>query len=318
MKILITGGAGFIGQALCKYLSKLGYDVRLFDLKINHFEKNKRIEAFTGSILDTSAVNKAVSGCDIVVHLAALLGVRRSENERLECLNANINGTVNILDACVKQKIKKIIFSSSSEVYGDQDKILCEETDVKPKSIYAISKLAGEEYVKAYKLNYGLDYSIVRLFSVYGVGQVGEFVVPRFVYSAIKDISPTVYGDGLQTRSFCNSQDICLGIEKTISLKESNNEIINLGNPSEPITIKDLANKVINISGKSIKPVFIPLEESDRSAKREILNRMPNINKAKSILGYEPQISLDNGIKSMFDNGSVIESWYEPLSIFND
>src|SRR3990172_8996844 len=180
-KVLITGGAGFIGHTMAKYFASKGLEVKTFDL----FQPPKTVgEHIVGTIMFPDELYKAMKGCDYVVHLAA------------------------VLDVAVKAGIKKIVLSSSSEVYGEPAKTPISEDDKTfPKSVYAVSKLAGEEYVKAYHQTHGLDYSIVRFFNVYGPGQVAEFVLPKFIRAAMIGTPPIINGDGKQVRSFCYVDD---------------------------------------------------------------------------------------------------------------
>ena len=302
--ILITGGAGFIGSSLSKFLSDKKANVRIFDIadKIKTDQIPADIDFCKGSVLDTNDVMHAMKGCDYVIHLAAMLGVRNTETARMETLNVNILGTINVLNECIKQNVKKIVFSSSSEVYGEQIKLPIAETNPwNPKSIYAITKLANEEYIRAYHQQYGINYTIVRFHNAYGPGQDTRFVLPRFVYMTLNNELPTIYGKGNQTRAFCFIDDIVNGTYLALIHENANSEIINIGNDREPISIKDLAYKVIFISGKDIKPVYIKMEESDRTSEREILNRVPNISKAKKILGYEPKYNLEQGLKKTIE-----------------
>ena len=182
--VLVTGGGGFIGKEVCKLLLKNNYKVRSFDLIKN---PNNRIDSnFNGTILDPIEISNAVKGCDYVIHLAASLGVANTEKNRLECLHINIQGTLNVLEACVKHKVKKIIFSSSSEVYGEQLKIpIKESSPLNPKSNYAISKLVGEEYMRAYSETYNINYNICRFFNVYvlikKVSSLCQFLLIKFL-----------------------------------------------------------------------------------------------------------------------------------------
>lgn len=318
-KALITGGAGFIGTFLAKNLVNKGLEVKLFDLdftnhdllcqKLKNFPKVERVK---GSILDNNAICNAARGCDYVIHLAAMLGVRRTERRRIECLNINILGTINVLEACLKEKSEKILFSSSSEIYGEMGESSIKEGSPKnPVSIYAVTKMAGEEYLRAYSERYGLKYSIVRFFNVYGPGQVAEFVIPRFIKRILNNDPPVVYGDGSQIRSFCFVEDAAEGAAK--ALLTDKNQIFNIGNDKESISMKDLAYKVIKISGKKIEPEFISMSESDRQSSREIKRRIPCIDKARNLLGYEPQFSLEDGIKQIMDTNCIIETWFESL-----
>jgi len=311
MKVLVTGGNGLIGRSVVNALLKEGLSVRSMDLAKNG---NTGIEHVVGSILDVNNVNQAVRGCDAVIHLAAKLGVKRTETQRLETLNINIQGTVNVLEACVKNDIEKVIFSSSSEVYGDQNvELISEICPRNPKSIYGVTKLASEEYLQAYNSYYDLDYSILRYFNVYGPGQVAEFVLPRFIKATMESNSPIIYGDGSQIRSFCYVDDIARGTLLALLSKKANSEVFNIGNDKDKITILETAKKVIEVSGKNFIPQLVSFNDADRTTDRDIKNRIPDISKARKILGYEPEVFLEEGIKKVMDAGEIPVSWIEPM-----
>ena len=300
--ILLTGGAGFIGTAVANELTSQGHKVKLFDLMLN---KGNSANSYVGSILDPYFVSTVVKGCDYVIHLAAALGVKWTEARRLECLYINIQGTVNILEACVKEKIKKIVFTSSSEVYGNQNIVpIKENSPVNPISNYAVTKLVGEEYLRAYSESYPLKYSVVRLFNVYGEHQKNRFVMTKFVSSVCDNKPPLIYGDGKQVRSFCYVSDAAKGIVAALFNQDSVCETFNIGNDLEPISVNDLVSKIIKLSGKNgLNPQFVSMESSDRSKEREVYNRIPSIEKAKRVLQHQPEVSLDDGI------GRLIRHW---------
>jgi UDP-glucose 4-epimerase len=314
-KVLVTGGCGFIGSAMVKLLLKKNFEVRAFDIsfQIDDNPPPEDAEIYKGSILDINDLTNAMDGCDYVVHLAAALGVNRTEKERLSTLAINIQGTVNVLEACVKDNIKKIVFSSSSEVYGQQSKLPIKENNpLNPKSIYAITKLAGEEYLKAFHQRYGLNYSIVRFFNVYGPLQVAEFVMPRFINAVMHNKPPIIYGKGDQTRAFCYVDDAVKGTFLTLQNSNANSEIFNIGNDTELISMNDLALKIIEISQKRLMPEYIPINESDRTEEREINSRFPDISKAKKVMDYKPSISLSKGISKVIKFGRIEKSWTVP------
>lgn len=296
-KVLVTGAGGFIGTAVIEALWQRNCEVVYFDLidpKIGGIERINR-----GTILDQHDLALAVRGCDHAVHLAAMLGVKRTESNKLECLHINIQGTVNFLEACVKEGVKKVVFSSSSEVYGyQQTQPITEDSPLNPKSVYAASKLVGEQYFRAYSDLYDLNYNIVRFFNVYGEYQNDNFVLSKFVRNTMNGEAPTVYGDGKQIRSFCYVKDAARGLVDVLFSNRSG-ETYNIGNGHEPVTMGDLAEKVLQITGKSMSPVFVPYDQSDRTQGRDIQNRIPSIGKAKDQLGYEPVFSLEEGIKRM-------------------
>ena len=316
MRVLITGGGGFLGSNVVKFFLEKKIQVRAFDLA-GQFEQSlvaKDAEIYKGSILDVNALSNAMRDCDSVIHLAAMLGVERTEKRRLDCLEININGTLNVLEACVKNNIKKIIFASSSEVYGEPITTPITETHpLNPKSTYAITKLAGEEYVKAYSERYGLSYTILRFFNIYGPGQVAEFVIPRFIKSVILGSTPLINGDGSQIRSFCHVKDISVGVWLALVKDISGSNIFNLGSDKEPISVLDLAKKIIGISGKDIEPKFVNWKDSDRTESRDIIKRIPDITKARRMLGFSPEIKLEEGLKELV--ASYVEAkWAKPAN----
>jgi len=316
-KVLITGGGGFIGTHIALNLAEKGFKIRLFDLSFNNFDilcqkMGKKIEAekIIGDILNKDALSDATKGCDYVIHAAAMLGVRNTEQKKLNCLDINILGTINVLEACAREKVKRIVFTSSSEVYGEPIECPIKESNPKsPVSLYGVSKLAGEEYIKAYHDKYGLEFSIVRFFNVYGPGQVAEFVMPRFIKNVMNGKAPVIYGTGEQIRTFCYVEDAVEGVSKVIIEENGKNQIFNIGNDEGSISMKDLAEKVIKISGKDLKPVFVKMEESDREESREIQKRIPTIYQARQLLKYQPKFSLDEGIKKIIEIGCIFDTW---------
>lgn len=295
-KVLITGGFGFIGKEIIKILLDKGFEVRVLDL---NDAKIPGVRNFKGSVLDSEAISKAMMGCSYVIHLAAVLGVSKSTYAPVESLDVNLLGTRNVLRCCAIHKIKKIVYSSSSEVYGEPDKIpITEDTPLHPKSEYGVAKFTSEEYLKAYKKQYGLDYSIVRFFNVYGEEQRHSWVMSKFVNNAVLGKPLKVFGDGSQVRSFCHVKDCARGTVEVLLSYQTNNDVFNIGNGNEPISMKELAEKVVEIAQNGSIEI-VPLEQSDRTKEREIYKRMPSTKKAKNIFGYEPQISLIQGIKML-------------------
>jgi UDP-glucose 4-epimerase len=292
LKITITGGSGFIGTYLSESL-KNHHEVKILDVnppKIKNVEFNKC------DLSNDNQISEIIKGSEIVIHLAAAVGVKMTEEEPIKTLDLNILGTRKILDACKENKIKKIIFSSSSEVYGEPHKVPINENEpAMPITNYGVSKIAGEEYVKAYSKKYDFKYSILRFFNAYGSKQSKSFVIPEFVNNAILDKPIIIHGSGKQIRAFCHINDIVNGIN--LSIEKGNNDLFNIGNNLEPITILDLAKKIISITKSKSEIKFVPFEDSNRQRSREIINRIPDISKAKKILEFEPSISLNEGIK---------------------
>lgn len=318
-KVIVTGGAGCIGLPLSKELSDRGIEVVLFDLheQISAVKDfiDPRVHIFSGSILDNSAIREAMIGCDAVIHLAAHLGVRRTEINKLRCLDINIDGTRKVLEASIANGgIKKFIFASSSEVYGEPLKNPINENDMtQGKTIYAVSKLAGEEYVKSFNYEFPqLKYSILRYFNTYGPHQIVQFVITKFIYNVLRGKAPIVYGDGLQTRSFNFSEDTARATTDALLSQKADNKIMNIGNSKEPINLIDLANLVIKICGKENEltvDVRNSFDSTDRKAEREIHQRYCDTSLAESLIGYIPKIPLEEGIKRIIDTGKFSTNW---------
>ena len=301
MKIIITGGSGFIGSHLAAQLKK-EHNVTIFDVKKNVSD----IDFIEGDVTNLDSVKNSITDCDLVIHLAASLGVVNVERDPVQTLNINLGGTKNVLEACRINNIKKIIFSSSSEIYGEPTKIPIKENDpITPITTYGISKLASEEYIKSYSKSYGMQYTIFRLFNVYGAMQDTQWVLPAFVDEAISNKPINVHSDGSQVRAFCYVSDIANALES--ALKTANGEIINIGNDTDPISIKELAEKIISLTNSQSEIKFVPFEESNRN-RTEIMKRIPDINKAKKILNYSPKITLDEGIEKVAKHRQKINS----------
>ena len=293
LKITVTGGSGFIGSTIC-YLLLKNHEVTVFDLTDNSLPN---VKFFEGSILEKDKIIEATKNSDVVIHLAAALGVINTEKNPVMTLDTNILGTKNVLESCKINNIQKIIYSSSSEIYGEPLSIPIKEDDkIIPITNYGVSKLTGEEYVKAYSKNFGLDFTIFRLFNVYGDFQKNSWVIPEFVKKAILNEKITIHGDGSQVRAFCHVSDVAQAF--VTALDQGTNEIFNIGNNQEPISIKNLAQKIIELSNSSSHIDFIPFAESDRN-RTEIMNRSPDITKAKKLLNYSPKISLADGLSSI-------------------
>jgi UDP-glucose 4-epimerase len=316
-KIIVTGGAGMIGIEICRQLFELGHEVNLFDLGEqikrvrNAIPPNVRI--YYGSIVDLSSLRSAMSDCNIVIHLAALLGVRRSEADKLRCIEINIDGTKNVLDCAVQHRLDKIVFASSSEVYGEpQENPITEETITQGKTVYAITKLAGEEYCKAYSQKYPLDYTILRYFNCYGPYQTAQFVIAKFIHNVMHDRPPLINGDGKQVRSYTYVSDTARATILASLSNKTNGEVLNIGNGIFPISLRELAEKIISIAGKTgkINPEYrYDFENSDRKKEREIFERFCDSSKVSNLLNWKHDVSLVSGIQEIMNKGAIFERW---------
>ena len=302
MKILITGGTGFIGSHLTQFLKK-DNDITIYDVK-KPIEKD--VKFILGDILDEQKILQSFQDFDAIIHLAATVGVKNTETNPVLTLNTNILGTKNILEACKKHNIKKMIFASSSEIYGEPRKVPIDETQTPiPITTYGISKLASEEYLKSYAKTCGFNYSILRFFNVVGPKQSSRFVLPEFIKNALNNKPLVIHGNGLQIRAFCHIADICQGIEKSIC--KGDGEIFNIGNDLEPITIENLAKKVISVLNSQSTIKYISFEKSGRNREQEIMTRIPSIQKAKKILSYRPEHNLKEIINSIAEQQNIVD-----------
>jgi len=291
MNIAITGGSGLIGSELSRLFTR-EHNIIILDFKE---PKDTDISFRKVDIESYDQVVDATKKIDVIIHLAAALGVVETEKNPVKTLDVNAIGTKNVLEACKKNNIKKIIFSSSSEIYGEPERVPIKETDrITPITTYGISKLMAEEYIKSYSKTYGIKYTIFRLFNVYGEEQANRWVIPEFVNKIIADEEVTIHGDGNQIRAFCHVSDIAKAF--SYALTNGDNETFNIGNNLEPVSIKELANRIISLSNSKSNIKFISFDDSLRN-RREIVKRSPDISKAKDTLDYKPSISLDEGLK---------------------
>jgi len=295
MKIMITGGNGFIGHTLVRHLLNKGFQVRVIDTKPIKYQ-NDNLEFIKKNVDEDLRID--MKDCDIVFHLAALLGVNTSDKYPLNTLKVNIDGTVNVFKCALDAGIKKVIYSSSSEVYGEAREIpLREDSPKAPVSVYGVSKLTAEMYAQAYTQEYGININPVRLFNVYGPGQGFDWVIPLFIRYILENKAPIVYGEGNQIRCFTFIEDVISGFE-TVMEKGKGSEAYNIAN-DRPTSMKELAELIINISGKEINPKISGFGKDTRTKEREIMKRIPSIEKLKK-LGWEPRVQIEEGVKKTF------------------
>ena len=301
-KILITGAAGFIPSSLADELIKdknnfvVGIDNFLTGKKNNipQTENFKFIKADANSWEDLSAIMLAYQ-FDYVFHYAAVVGVKRTLENPLLVLD-DINGIKNILHLSKNTGVKRFYFSSSSEVYGEPVEIPQNEhtTPLNSKLPYAIVKNVAEAFIKSYNQEHGLNYTIFRFFNTYGPKQSTDFVLSKFIRAALKNEDITIYGDGMQTRTFCYIDDNIESTIKSFTDASSLNQVINLGSDSE-LTILELANQVIKSTGSQSKIVHLPpLKEGDMQ------RRCPDNTKMRELLKRD-LLLLEEGIKKTIE-----------------
>ena len=290
----------------------------MFDLpeQIVRVEKHisHKVKIEYGSVLDCSSLRDAMANCDSVIHLAAYLGVRRTETNKLRCLEININGTKNVLDCAVQHGVKKVIFASSSEVYGEPiENPITEKTITQGKTVYAITKLAGEELCKAYSQRYPqLSYTILRYFNTYGPFQIAQFVIPKFIRNVMENKPPVIYGNGLQLRGYCYVSDTAWATVEALLSDNTDGQIFNIGNSDTLSSLVDLAEIVIDVCGKK-DTLTIKMqgnfENTDRDKEREIYKRYCDTTKIRDVLGFVPKVSLEDGIKNVVKCGNLQPKW---------
>lgn len=297
-KILITGGAGNVGSSLADKLSQDSNNeiVIVDNLLTGDIKKipanRKNITFIKGDVNNYRDISSIMLSYkfDYLFHYAAVVGVKRTIDNPKMVLN-DIEGIKNILDISKNTSIKKVFYSSSSEVYGEPVEIpqFEDTTPLNSRLPYAIVKNVGEAFFRTYNQEYGLNYTIFRFFNTYGPRQSTDFVIARFIYLAQHNRDITIYGDGLQTRTFCYIDDNLETIENILNQSCLDNEVINIGSDQE-ITILDLAKKVIKLLNSKSKIIHIdPLKEGDMARRR------PDISKMKVVLNRE-LTSLDSGI----------------------
>ena len=320
MKILITGGAGFIGSHLAEACLEKENDVYVIDdLSTGSLDNlqtitgndrfQNRIFITVNTILNHDVLLELVGTCDIVYHLAAAVGVRTILEKPLESIRTNIQGTEKVLELCNKFK-KKVLIVSTSEVYGKHLHAPLVETDnviygpsSKFRWSYAASKLMDEFTALAYYRTNGLKTVIARLFNTVGPRQTGAYgmVIPRFVDQALSGCPLTIYGDGLQTRTFTYVKDVVNALMALMSSEDTVGEVFNVGGIEE-ITIRDLAEKIISLTASSSTIEYIPYEKAFGKDFEDMLRRVPGIEKIKKTIGYEPETSLDEILRQIIDS----------------
>lgn len=296
MRVLVTGGAGFIGHNVAIYLKSHGYNVVALDnlRRATQFACERlnvhNVPLIRGDVLNVGSLRSALNGVDVVVHAAAYISVKESMRKPALYFKNNVAGTVNVAYACLSRGVRHLIYISSAAVYGDPIILPISETHpTNPISPYGLSKLMGEEAVKFYGKR-GLKYAILRLFNVYGPGQSSTYagVISRFVQRLREGKPLIIYGDGEQMRDFIHVYDVAEAIKLTIEEKIEN-EIINIAT-GRPTTIKDLADLLIKLAKQNLKPTFTKPRLGD------IMHSYADISKARSLLGFEPKISIEQGI----------------------
>jgi len=298
LRVLVTGGAGFIGSHLVKALVKAGHQVRVLDNLFTGSIENladvlNTIEFVRGDVRDYGTVESAVRSVDAVVHLAALIDVAESVEKPDLYFDVNVRGTYNVVKA--SRSAGTFVFASSSAVYGEPIRVpIPEDHPLMPKSPYAASKVSGEAFVQAFANQYGFRPVILRLFNVYGPKQSRAYagVIIEFIRRVSRGEPPVIFGDGEQTRDFIHVSDVVEAIMLSFRNEEARG-VFNIGS-GEGITINHLASLILKLMGReNLKPIYAQSRPGD------IRNSVADITKAKRKLGFNPKVELKLGIKEL-------------------
>lgn len=311
MKALITGGAGFIGSHLAERLLKDGQEVAVIDnlstgslRNIEGFGNNPKFDFVEGDVCNTELMERLIERCEVVFHLAAAVGVKLIAEQPVHTIETNIGGTKVVLETCNKFG-KKILFASSSEVYGkseaaafgEDDDIVLGRTTLSRWS-YACSKAIDEFLGLAFHQQYGLSVVIARFFNTIGGRQTGRYgmVVPRFVQWALKNEPVMVYGTGQQKRCFCYVDDVVEAVIGLMNCKKAAGKVYNIGS-TEEITIEELADEIIEMTGSKSEKKFISYEEAYGRPIDDMMRRIPSLERIKKAIGWEPKTSLEEALR---------------------
>jgi UDP-glucose 4-epimerase len=307
VRVLITGGAGFVGSHLAEALLARGDEVFVLDNlstgsidNIDHLKHQPRFHYTIDSVTNEPVLAELIDRCDVVVHLAAAVGVKLIVEQPVHTIETNVHGTEVVLKHANKKK-KLVLLASTSEVYGKSASVpFTEDADLvlgptaKHRWAYACSKLIDEFLALAYWKERKLPVIILRLFNTVGPRQTGQYgmVIPNFVRQALAGHPITVFGDGTQSRSFTYVGDVVRGMVALMHEPRAIGQVFNIGNGRE-ITIGDLAEKVKALTGSTSQVVHIPYDQAYEAGFEDMARRVPDISKIKSLVGYQPTVELD-------------------------
>lgn len=316
MRVLITGGAGFIGSHLAEALLAAGHEVFVLDNlstgsmdNIVHLKTQSNFHYTIDSITNEPLLAEHIDRCDVVFHLAAAVGVKLIVEAPVHTIETNVHGTEVVLKHANKKK-KLVVIASTSEVYGKnaavpfrEDADLVLGPTLKHRWAYACSKAIDEFLALAYWKEKKLPVIIVRLFNTVGPRQTGQYgmVVPNLVRQAIAGQPITVFGDGSQSRSFASVGDVVGALIKLVQKPEAVGGVFNIGNEAE-ITILALAERIKKLTGSASPIVKIPYDEAYEAGFEDMPRRVPDLTKVKNLIGYEPRVQLDDILRSVIEH----------------
>jgi UDP-glucose 4-epimerase len=315
MRVLITGGAGFVGSHLAEAYLARGDEVWALDdlstggiVNIEHLKHRPSFHYVIDTVMNTPVLAEHIDRCDIIIHLAAAVGVRLIVESPVNTIETNIKGTENVLMLANKKK-KKVLIASTSEVYGKSARVPFREDDdlvlgptIKGRWSYACSKAIDEFLAIAYWKEKGLPVVIVRLFNTVGPRQTGRYgmVVPSFVRQALSGTPITVFGDGTQSRSLTYVSDVVGAMLKLMDSDKTAGQVYNIGNGKE-ISIMELAKLVKEMTGSSSEIVIIPYDQAYEEGFEDMPRRVPDISKIRQTIGYEPTLGIRAILQKVID-----------------
>jgi len=316
MRVLITGGAGFVGSHLSEALLERGDEVFILDNlstgsieNVVHLKSNPRFHYTIDTVSNEPVLAELVDRCDIVVHLAAAVGVKLIVEQPVHTIETNVHGTEVVLKHSNKKK-KLVLIASTSEVYGKSaDVPFREDADlvlgptIKHRWAYACSKMIDEFLALAYWKEKKLPVIVVRLFNTVGPRQTGQYgmVIPNFVRQALAGQPITVFGDGTQSRSFTYVGDVVKAMVALIDEPRAIGQVFNIGN-GEEISIRDLAQKVKQLTGSDSEIVTVPYEKAYEAGFEDMPRRVPDIGRIHALVGYAPTIGLDETLTRVIEH----------------
>ncbi|HVH09631.1 MAG TPA: SDR family oxidoreductase [Gemmatimonadales bacterium] len=302
MRYLVTGGAGFIGSHLVEHLVAAGHDVTVVDdlssgRRGNLSAVRRQIRFIRGTIADVNACHRAMEGIDCVFHEAAVTSVQRSVEEPLLAHRINATGTLNVLIAAREQGVRRVVYAGSTSAYGNATALpTIEDHPTRPRSAYAASKLAAEDYCLAFHATYGLETVVLRYFNVFGPRQDPNSqyaaVVPRFIAAALTGERPTIYGDGGQTRDFVYIANVVRAnvLAAQAPAARVAGQVFNVGS-GVSASVNELWDRIRVLAGVRLAPVHVHARAG------EVRDSRAAIDKARSLVGYEPVIDLEDGLR---------------------
>ncbi len=316
MKALITGGAGFIGSHLAQHLMALGHQVAVIDdlstgrlENIVYLRDNPGFDFTVDSVTHEGVMERLAGECDIIYHLAAVVGVDLAVRSPVRTIETNVMGTAAVLRVAQRHRCQ-VLLASTSEIYGKSSRVPFGEEDdrvlgptTRSRWSYSTSKAVDEFLALGYHQEHGLPVVIVRLFNTIGPRQSGRYgmVVPRFVAQALSGQPLTVYGDGSQTRCFVDGRDVVRGIASLGRCAAADGQIFNLGSNRE-ISIADLARLVLAVTGSRSEIAYIPYAQAYGAGFEDTQRRVPDISKVMATIGWEPTIALEDSIRAVAEH----------------